>query len=324
MTASSDFSRIAAGTSSMRVIEISNDEFSLLKAYLHETCGIDIPEEKSYLFKNRLNQHLHDRDYHSFSEFYHCRIEDEKLFQQLIIDSMTTNETSFFRDKVLFDAFCPEILDPLARQKIADSVYMPPLIRIWSAGCSSGQEPYSFAMLISEWLMGQIAFNMDTVAILATDISSRVLDKAATGIYTESEVSGIPDHMKCKHLIKTGDQWKISDKIKRLACFTRKNLVEDTADLGKFDIILCRNVIIYFPLPLKQSIVARFHSHLNPGGLLILGSSESLYGISEDFESKNIRGTLVYSKKQNQGLQALKKTAAAGSISGTDSRGAAF
>jgi chemotaxis protein methyltransferase CheR len=268
------------------MIEITNEEFLFLKKYLYNTCGIDIPKEKSYLFQTRLGELISEGKFKSYADLYnHLKIKKNKKLHRKIIEVMTTNETSFFRDEHPFETIKNTILPELINDKLAKARFSLPKLRVWSAACSTGQEPYSLAMMIFDWIKEQSALAYQNVTILATDISVPALEKGQSGIYNEEEVQkGLNNIHSEKYFSKKNEKYIIDKKVKDMVTFFELNLSESFSDLvGTWDIILCRNVIIYFHSELKKKITDQFAKILKPGGVLILGASETLYNISDKF-----------------------------------------
>lgn len=277
--------------------EISSEEFHLLKDYLFLVCGIDVPEEKAYLFRNRLASLLTDQGYSSFLELYHGLEKDEAgTLKQTLVEVMTTNETAFFRDEHPFTALRDVLLPELAQRRKQEAMLLPPRISIWSVGCSSGQEPYSIAMVLSEWLKQQQVYTKDQIFLLASDISDRILAEARRGRYSKSDLDkGLPDHYRNKYFTEINGVWQINSGVQDMVHFQRLNISQPFAGrVQKFDIIFCRNLIIYFSMELKQEIIRQLRSRLNPGGVLILGASETLFKISDEFESVHAGGSVFY------------------------------
>lgn len=268
------------------MMDITDKEFSLLKDLLCRISGIDIPPNKQYLFKTRLSNFLIERGFKDFSDFFNMlSTGDDAGLEKEFIQSMTTHESSFFRDRHPFSLLEKKLIPEIAARKIRDAVFMPVHIRILSAGCSRGQEAYSIAMCIDRWLKAlPDGHARPEITILAADISRKVLDRAAEGRYTELEVgTHIPPELKKEYFAKSGELWEIRDGIREMVSFSELNLSEAFESIGRFDIIFCRNVIIYFPLDLKTRIIKGFYNALNKGGALILGSSENLYKSHDDF-----------------------------------------
>lgn len=278
-------------------MEITDAEFGLMKEYLLQSWGIDIPGEKRYLFHTRLADFLVQEKCNSFGEFYRLlQVPENDALRKRLIEAMTTNETAFFRDGHPFEILEKTLLPALGERRKREAVYLPPKVRIWSAGCSTGQEPYTIAMLLHAWQEKQEKFTPGNIAIIATDISQRVLCRAREGLYREQEIGKwFPQHYRRRYLQAGEEGLRISREICDMIHFSEVNLAEPFEHLGRFDLILCRNVIIYFSMKKKLEILQQFRRMLNPGGMLLLGASETLYGLSEEFLPVHIGQTIYYS-----------------------------
>ncbi|MEN9835280.1 MAG: hypothetical protein RL011_1473 [Pseudomonadota bacterium] len=217
--------------------------------------------------------------------------------KQLLLDVATNNETSFFRDPKIFKAIENLIFTPESTPLRSDET-----LRIWSAACSTGQEPLSLAMMLKERQLKTAALN--SFNILASDISERVLLKAKSGIYSQLEVQrGLPAAMMLKYFTKDDqDRWTATPEVRRHIEYSKVNLRDNFSFPGLFHLILCRNVLIYQNVEGKRDILKRITSALSPGGYLVLGSGESLIGLSDDFEHKTFDGAIVYRKKMHANL----------------------
>ncbi len=278
------------------MIEITSTEFNLLKEYLYNISGIAVPPSKRYLFNTRLATLLEEEGFKNFSQFYNILLtKKNKNLQRKLVQAMTTHESSFFRDKHPFVVLEKILLPQISRQRISEATFLPPRIRIFSAGCSLGQEPYSIAMYVHKWLEKQDTFTEKDVTILAGDISQKILARAQKGIYSKNEMgNNFSDKIKNDYFIRHEAQWEVKSEIRNMVRFVELNLSEPINQLGTFDIIFCRNVIIYFPIGLKREILKQFYSQLNSGGTLIMGSSESLYNLSTDFTVKQEHKSTFY------------------------------
>ncbi len=282
------------------MIEITDTEFALLRSFLKEASGIDVPDSKRYLFLTRLGNFMESQKCASFSEL-HTRLSvarDDSL-KRSFIQEMTIHESSFFRDTYPFVILQKHLLPALAAKRRETSSLLAPRIRIFSAGCSLGQEPYTIAMTVKTWLESYREFKLENITILAGDISDKILAKAKKGSYTDMEMGNkIPAEYLKRFFIKEPNGYRVCDEIKSLVRFTTLNLSELFLNLGKFDIVFCRNVVIYFPIPLKQKIFKQFHQLIPSDGALFLGSTESLYRISNDFETIEKPEGRYYSPKK--------------------------
>ena len=256
---------------------MSPENFRYLCALIKTRSGLVLTEEKAYLVENRLMPIVRQRRLDDIEEIVH-RIQregDEELIRQ-VTEAMTTNESYFFRDVTPFDQFRQIVLPHVLEARPGG-----PSIRIWSAACSTGQEPYSLAMLIKDH---EDRFRDWRVEISATDIATNVLDKARDGIYSQFEVQrGLPVQYMVKYFNQNGDKWQVDESIRRLVKFSQFNLLEEPIGLGVFDVIFCRNVLIYFDQDTKRKVLERIHRVLKPDGFLFLGGAETVLGLSEDF-----------------------------------------
>lgn len=280
------------------MIDITNEEFELLSGYLVLHYGLEIPMEKRYLFKTRLQGLMQEENIETFKNLYDniTSGNDQRLSRQLVAH-MTTNETSFFRDRHPFETLKNVLLPAIGERKKDENLLFPPRIRIWSAGCSTGQEPYSIAITVHEWLKEQDYIKEENISIIATDISTVVLGKAERGLYTEKEISsGLEQEHIDLYFQRSDDFWQIRKEIKKMISFKELNLSLPFSDeFSCFDIIFCRNVVIYFSVPLKEKIMNQFHLLLKSDGILLLGAIENLYNIEANFSSHHCEGTIWYS-----------------------------
>jgi len=283
------------------MIQINQDEFRLFRKYLSGECGIDVPEEKSYLFSTRLADLVNEEQYQSFKELYMALTGNpETNLKQKVIEVMTTNETAFFRDGHPFNTFRSVILPDLTARRISESLYMPPQISIWSMGCSTGQEVYSIAMLVDEWLEKEENFSRERVFITASDLSREVLEKASSGFYSDLEIKkGLKDLHLVKNFSRKNNGWQVNEKLRKMISFKQFNMAEEFLyDVDSVDIIFCRNVIIYFSKELKQKLLEGFFQSLRPGGVLIMGASENIYMMSDKFEVVYYENSMYYRVKK--------------------------
>ena len=240
--------------------------------------GIQIPEEKFYLFDNRLHPVLKKHALPALEDLA-VRLRGNPsgpLFSDLI-DAMTTNETYFFRDKKPFDELANAILPMLPARATATGT-----LRIWSAACATGQEAYSTAMLLSEdgWVD-----RGGRVEILATDISGHALQRGMDAVYSTHEVQrGLPAEYLGKYFEPIHGDWRIQAALRQMVRFEKLNLLEPVFGIGRFDVIFCRNVLIYFDVPTKMQILKQLHRHLAPGGVFSLGGAETPIGLTDLYE----------------------------------------
>jgi chemotaxis protein methyltransferase CheR len=255
---------------------LSDGDFSYISREIKNRSGLVLTPDKAYLLETRLASLMRKENVATLSEFIslvraRC---DEKLLWR-ITDALTTNETFFFRDKTPFDLLRERIAPDLARAKRGAK------IRLWCAACSTGQEPYSIAMLFDELRSSGRGLDIE---IVATDISDRVLEKARAGLYSQFEVQrGLPIQLLMKNFEKTGDLWRISDRIRAMVRYQRANLLEDISALGRFDVVFCRNVLIYFDQEAKRRTLEKIAAVMAPDGYLLLGAAETVLGVTDAF-----------------------------------------
>lgn len=270
-----------------------DSDFTEFCDYLQKASGIKIAAGKTYLVSARIRQIMVDYNFKDLADLLVQLKGHNRQLQQRVIDAMTTNETFWFRDNYPFDYFSANLLPAWN----ADKNYEHKPIRIWSAACSSGQEPYSLAMLIEEY-RERHNFNK-RIEIIATDLSSQILENAKLGEYDHLSIGRGLSKERLNKFFTTSCQkrWTTSPAIRKHIRFQAINLLESYANLGKFDIIFCRNVLIYFTKDTKSAILTRMHQALNPGGYLCLGSSESLGDVSSLFTMVNCQPGLIYQAK---------------------------
>jgi chemotaxis protein methyltransferase CheR len=279
----------------MSNVAITRDELTVWSRYIHEICGVFLDQSKGYLLETRLGTLLRETGAASFSELYYkAKADLTNALRRKIIDAITTNETSFFRDTSPFELLqhklLPELID--RRRKLGTRTLS---LRIWSAACSTGQEAYSTGIVLKE-LLGDLR-NYD-LRILGTDISNQAVAKASHGYFTQLELGrGLPPDKIAKHFTPEGDRWKIRDEIRAMASFRHMNLLEAFSFPAPFDIIFCRNVAIYFTEPDKKRLFTNLGRCLAPDGALLIGSTESITGLCPEFEAKRYLRSVFYQKK---------------------------
>jgi chemotaxis protein methyltransferase CheR len=278
-------------------MKILPEELPVFTRYVQSICGVNLDDSKAYLLESRLSSLAEEIGCGSFSELYYkARSDLSKTLPRRIIDAITTSETLFFRDTAPFDLLRHKILPDFIDQKTklsSPNTQIP--IRIWSAACSTGQEVYSIAIILKELIGGNSRFN---IKLLGTDISNRVIAQASRGIYNHIEIErGLSQDKVGKYFTCQNDVWKIRDEIRSMATFRTANLLEDLSSLGRFDIIFCRNVAIYFNEQDKISLFNRIAKVIDPQGYLIIGSTESITGISPSFEPHRHLRSVYYQLK---------------------------
>jgi chemotaxis protein methyltransferase CheR len=252
--------------------------FSFLASLLYKEAGLVFTDQKIYLLMSRLGPVARKRGFADVAPFVaELQKNPTRELVRDVVEAMTTNETSFFRDRTTFDA-----LEKLILPAVTGPAKQRRELRIWSAACSTGQEAYSVAMLLEK---AMVPADGTRIEIVGTDIDRCVLDRARDGIYTKFEIArGLPAEYQTRFFDLAGDGWKVRDKLKRHANFREFNLMNDPAQLGRFDIVFCRNVLIYFDTETKQKVIERLMSRLLPGGFLVLGSAETVFGCEKQLE----------------------------------------
>ena len=273
---------------------ITPDEVSVWCRYIKEICGIHLDDSKSYLLETRLNGLLSEAGAATFSElFYKARADASSKLRGKIIEAITTNETSFFRDTSPFDLLRHKLIPDLIDRRNGNGAAVP--IRIWSAACSTGQEAYSTAIMVKE-LLGNLA-SYD-IRIMGTDISNKAVAQASYGEYSRLEMErGMPPEVLARHFKASGERWRVRDEIRALANFRTMNLLEPFSFPYLFDIIFCRNVAIYFTEADKIRLFRNLTKYLAKDGCLIIGSTESISGICPELEPKRHLRTVFYQWK---------------------------
>jgi len=275
------------------VEKLSREDFKELRDYIYEESGLHFSDAKLYFLENRISKRLKEHDmttYRQYLDFVKRPINKKEHFK--LFDSVTTNETSFYRNPPQIDAFAKKVLPKVVETAKARGQRT---LRIWSAACSSGEEPYTLAMILREnreLLQGMNA------TILATDISHEIMDKARIGLYAPYTMRNLSPKLTNSYFSKEGREFKIKDSVKELVKVSYFNLV-DYASYRRFrnmDIILCRNVLIYFDLKVKREIIKGFWDCLNRESFLLIGHSESLHNINKDFKMQHYSRALGYLK----------------------------
>jgi chemotaxis protein methyltransferase CheR len=272
---------------------MSDEEFHLLRDCVYSHCGIFFDNDSKYLLEKRLGRRLIALNLTSFRDYYHYLKYNRKKDQELmdIMDILTTNETYFFREAFQLKAFTDEVIPELLQRKSSSGSRS---LRIWSAGCSTGEEAYTIAML----LHGIMALRDWRVEIVGTDISQRVLQHARRAVYGKSAFRATDEKYVKRFFIEQDDGFKVCNDIRDIVTISHLNLfdVNRLAMLGKMDLIFCRNVIIYFDLAAKKRVVESFFTTLHEGGFLLLGHSESLMNVTTQFTLRHFKNDMIYQK----------------------------
>ncbi len=252
------------------------DEFRYLTQVIKDMSGITLAEDKAYLIESRLLPLSRENGLRSLAELVQAMKSGRAGIITQVINSMVTHETLFFRDKTPFDNFT-EVMLPALLERNSNRKS----IRIWCAAASSGQEPYSLALILKEREAQVRDWRFD---IVGTDISGPVVERAKLGIYTQFEVQrGMPIQMLLKYFKQNGNDWQLNPEIRQKVQFYVHNLLDDFKNQGRWDIVFCRNVLIYFDPPTKAMILDKIASVLEPNGYLVLGGAETVLGISNKY-----------------------------------------
>lgn len=276
---------------------ITSKEFKLFQEYIEKNCGIVINEDKTYLVESRVIRLLIEFEVENFEALYNkLNSNSNSKIADKIIEEITTNETLWFRDgypwKILEDVLLPNYIAKLRKKEVNK-------IRIWSAASSTGQEAYSTVIIINEFLdKNNIKdVTLSDFEIIATDISGQVLEIAKKGRYDPISMKrGIDEYFKLKYFSKKGNTWEIADFIKNRVDFRKMNLQSNFILLGKFDIVLCRYVMIYFSNKFKNDLLQKIYNILVDDGVLFIGSSELLYNNKHKFKENEHKNGIYYTK----------------------------
>ena len=276
----------------MSARQLDDRSYHQFRTFLEQQCGIVLGENKQYLVKSRLAPLMSKFDVNSLSELVTRTLSPvERQLRAAVIDAMTTNETLWFRDDYPFKLLQNKLLPDLANRKTP--------IKIWSAASSSGQEPYSIAMSVLEYQQRNPGAFMRGVQVIGTDISTTMLDHCKYGHYDSLALArGLSEERK-RQFFENGDNGmlKVKDEVKKMVSFRPLNLLSSYSLMGRFDIVFCRNVLIYFSVEIKAQIISQIHGTLNNDGYLFLGASESLSGLNDNFNMLRCNPGIVYQKK---------------------------
>ncbi|PWB68639.1 chemotaxis protein [candidate division GN15 bacterium] len=276
-------------------LDMSVEEFVMIRDFILERSGIYFAENKMYLVKNRLAKRMEElqirtvRDY-----FYHVKYDLSMREFNRLMDLVTTNETSFFRNEPQLMAFSDEVMPILIAEKMKQKG--PRTLKIWSAGCSTGEEPYTLAIQILEKLHSLAGWNVE---IIANDISEQVLQRARQAEYSGITLRNVKPDLLTRYFIPVGEAYRIKPDVKMMVKFSHVNLNDprQISMINGMDVIFCRNVMIYFSDEVKKQLVRGFYNALRPGGYYFIGHSETLHGISKAFKLVYFKNALVYQKE---------------------------
>jgi len=272
-------------------LRMTDAQFRMFAELLRQRCGLHFSSDSRFLLEKRVARRVRELDLQSFSA-YHYEVRSgssgDSEFARLV-DELTTNETYFFRERSQLRALVGEII-PEALLRRRTGAHGP--VSIWSAGCSSGEEPYSIVMLALE---AELRPGVD-FRVYAADISRTMLRRARRGVYRATSFRETEDILRHRYFVEKDGAWRITDDVKKHVDFIHLNLVNRSkiALLASMDVILCRNVIIYFDAATKKEVIGTFYEKLRPGGHLLLGHAESLINLSSAFELRHLREDLVY------------------------------
>ena len=282
------------------------NEFDWLRAFLKQQSGLVLSNEKQYLIESRLLPVARKAGLSTLSALIAKMKEPgQSVLAATVVEAMTTNESFFFRDKVPFEHFTETMLPKMLEARARDR-----RLRIWCAAASTGQEPYSLAMCLKEAEAKLAGWRIE---MIGTDLSSDVLDKAKAGIYTQFEVQrGLPINHLLKYFTQTGDTWQINSNLRSMVQYRKLNLLESFAALGQFDIVFCRNVLIYFDNQTKVDILQRISKQMPADGFLVLGAAETVVGLTDAFKPMTDKRGLYQPNGGAAGGVAIPRPATAG------------
>jgi len=261
---------------------LSRKDFLRLSAFIHDECGIKITDGKKVMIEARFQKRLRALGKETFGDYCAYLFSPEGMEHELhhMIDAVTTNKTDFFREPSHFEFLADTVLPEMTATRRSG---MGKKLMVWSAGCSTGEEPYTLAMVINEFAEKYAGCGF-AWSVLATDISTRVLEKARQAVFDRERVIPIPDPLKRKYLLKSKDRdrglVRVIPELRQMVCFRRLNFMdEDFGFREMIDVIFCRNVIIYFDRPTQTKLLNKFYRQMVPGGYLFMGHSETLHGL---------------------------------------------
>jgi chemotaxis protein methyltransferase CheR len=272
---------------------MKKEEFSVLRDVVYEKAGIYFSDNKAYLLENRLKNRLNELNLSTFEDYYYYLRYGDKASEELnnLYDAVTTNETSFFRNPPQL-----EMLRSILRSEHLNGNKRSEMLRVWSAGCSTGEEPYTLAIIILELM--ETLREARPFTVFGTDISRKALLSAERAIFNGYAMRNVEGPIKEKYFVKAKNSYAIKESLKKCVKFDFLNLndVDAYRKFGHMDIIFCRNVLIYFDASMKKKVVDRLHEALRPGGHLFLGHSESLYPVWKIFKPIVGPGAILYQK----------------------------
>lgn len=275
--------------------KLSNETFCQLRDIIYAKCGIYFADTKKYLLETRLLRRIEERNLKSFEDYYYFLTYDRERDREMVnvVNCIVTNETSFFRDMPQLEAFQKGVVPLVTEQKLREG--SGKTLRVWSSASSTGEEPYTLAMMLMEEGLQVKGWTLD---ILGSDISDLVLRSALAGAYEKYSLRNTPEQYLRKYFVGNGDTYRVHQKVQDIVKFRKLNLIDssETRTVKGFDIIFCRNVLIYFDDASKKKAVSHLYDSLNKGGYLFVGFSETLHNITRLFKPVSIERSVVYQK----------------------------
>lgn len=274
--------------------KLSNETFGLLRDIIYAKCGIQFGDTKKYLLETRLARRLEEKNLKTFEDYYYYLMYDPDKAKELthLLNCIVTNETSFFRDPAQLEAFRRGVVPKVVEEKARSGAKT---LKVWSAASSTGEEPYTLAMMLMEDLSSK-GFSLE---VLGSDISDRVLKSAETAVYERYSLRNTPEAFLGKYFVPSGpESYTVAKKVRDIVKYRKVNLVDsiETRMIRGMDIIFCRNVLIYFDDASKKKAVTHLYDSLNKGGYLFVGFSETLHNITRLFRPVSIERSVVYQK----------------------------
>ena len=284
-------SRKTSDLSGQASTKVSSADYQQFREFLEKACGILLGDNKQYLVASRLNKIMAEYGISSLSELI-TRMQQitQRSLKEAVIDAMTTNETLWFRDSHPFELFKSRLLPDLLENNRTGR------LRVWSAACSSGQEPYSLSMMLNEYTAINRGMIKPQLEVVATDLSRQMLEHCKQAEYDGLSLGRGLSSERQRQFFEpvNGDIYRVKPEIRQRVRFQALNLMDSYLTLGKFDAVYCRNVLIYFSADLKLDILSRIHATLKPGGYLVLGASEGLSGLSDKYEMIHCHPGIIY------------------------------
>jgi chemotaxis protein methyltransferase CheR len=276
---------------------LTQDDFRYVADLIYSNAAIVLDEKKDYLVEARLSRIVRSERFHNTAALVEAlKKPGNKILLSRVIDAMTTNETSFFRDATPFEQLKTKVVPQFIKAREKEKQ-----LNIWCAACSSGQEPYSVAMVLRSCFNDRSNWK---IRLIASDLSEKVLARAKSGEYTQIEINrGLPEDMLKRHFQQQGSNWVVKDELREMVEFRKINLIESFSGLPKLDIVFLRNVLIYFDNSTKQAILEKLSRILKPDGLLFLGNSETTMHLSSDYVRRDTLQGSIYQLKQANSQQ---------------------